>query len=52
MSNSHDYVEANQKFLALKQEYEQKLAELEPLKWKMIEAKRAADEAWKLILCR
>lgn len=52
MSNSNEYTEARMKFLALRAEYESKLAELEPLRVKVLEAERAADEAWKLILCR
>ena len=52
MSNSHEYIEARQRFDALKEEYERKLTELDPLRWRMEDARRAADEAWKLIMCR
>lgn len=52
MSNSHEYAEAHKRYEALKAEYERKLAELEPLKFKMEEAHRAANDAWKLIMCQ
>lgn len=40
------YLEANHKYLALKEEYDKRLAELDPLRWRMEEAKQQADAAW------
>lgn len=44
----NNYFEANQKYLLLKEKYDKKLAELDPLKWRMEEAKRQSDAAWVL----
>jgi len=49
MSDMKRYLELTDEVRSLQQEYEMAAARLDPLRWKLIEAKAAADAAWKRI---